>query len=86
MNKTVIKVVSAALAMSMVLSISACKKKNSSGGKEKSRSGEKIDANAPWFDGKEIKIENAYDTSRAVDYVSQRLAGVDDDYIVINEE
>ena len=83
MNKTFVKTLSAALAVSMVLSVAACQKKNNSSGREKSRSGHKIDAGAPWFDANDIQVEAFYDKSRKLEYISQRLAGADDKYLVL---
>ena len=83
MNKTFVKTLSAALAVSMVLSVAACQKKNNSSGREKSRSGQKINAGTPWFDANDIQVEPFYDKSRKLEYISQRLAGADDKYLVL---
>ena len=82
MKNISVKAVSAVLAASMLFSVAACNKKNNSG-REKSRSGSKISADSPWFDTRSIDFDIGLDSSREVDYTYQRLAGADENYIVV---
>jgi len=83
MNKLPEKVLSVALAASMVLSFAACAKKGGSSGRQQSSSGKKISADTPWFEGREVNIDVDIDTSKPLEYTYSRLAGVDDNYIVV---
>ena len=56
MKKNSVKIMSLFLAASFVLPIAACNKKGSKA-REKSRSGQKITADSPWFDSNIVKIE-----------------------------
>ena len=81
MKTTSVKIVSAALAASMALSVAACSKQ--SGSKGESHSGKKITADMPWFDGEVKKIEPDIDTSKPLEYSYSELAGIDSDYLYV---
>lgn len=80
MNKMPVKVVSLALAVSMLMPLAACGKKKAKNG---SRSGVKITADMPWYDAKKLDVEVELDQSQKVEYTYNRLAGADDDYLVV---
>ena len=79
MNKLAIRLIASALAVSMIMPLAACKKKAKNG----SRSGTKITSDSPWYDTKVIEVDVELDTSRTIEYTYKRLAGADDDYMVI---
>ncbi len=87
MKRTAIKITSAFLAASMALSFAACSSQNKKGGGssagQESRSGKKISADMPWFDGKVLNVDIPFDKSREVEYTYPMLAGVDENYIVV---
>ena len=83
MKNLKVKVLSAALAASMVLSVAACNKKGSSSSRAKSRSGTKITSDTPWFDAKTFNVDAGFDSGREIEYTYQRLTGADDQYIII---
>ena len=84
MKKLSVKAVSMVLALSMLGSLAACKKK---GGdtitNDTSRSGEKITEDTPWFDSKITDVEIDVDSSREVDYTYQQLIGADDKNVIL---
>ena len=93
MKKLTVKIASAMLAATMALSFAACNNNGGKGlfnggnsssgsGKDKTRSGQKISADTPWFDSKLIDVNIPVDDSRDIEYTYPRLAGVDDKYIV----
>ena len=83
MKNIPVKLVSCALAASMLLSVAACNKKNNSSSRDKSHSGQKISADTPWYDSKLVTLDVDFDNSKEVDYTYPRLAGVDKDNIVV---
>lgn len=83
MSKLLLKTTSVALVASMALSFAACNKSNKSGDRAESHSGKTIDANSPWFDSKVTPVDIPLDDSQTVEYTYPRLAGVDDNYIVV---
>ena len=97
MNRLPVKIMSVAMAASMMLSVAACSKGsgNSSGGgifgggnsgsgsNASSRSGEKITKDMPWFESKVIEPDNVIDSGKPVEYTYSRLAGSDKDNILI---
>ena len=85
MKKNSVKIMSLFLAASFVLPIAACNKKGSKA-REKSRSGQKITADSPWFDSNIVKIEPIKPETqkgKKVEYTYQMLAGLDENYIAI---
>ena len=85
MKRISVKILSLILAASVALPIAACNKKGSKA-REKSRSGQKITADSPWFDSNIVLIPPAKLESKkgkTVEYTSQMLAGLDDNYIAI---
>ena len=86
MKKISVKAVSVVLAVSMLGSLAACKKKK--GGddtitNDTSRSGEKITDDTPWFDSKILDVDIEYDTSREIEYTYQQLIGADDKNVIV---
>ena len=79
MNKLAIRLIASALAVSMIMPLAACKKKAKNG----SRSGTKITSDSPWYDTKVIDIDIELDPDRSIEYTYKRMAGADDDYMVI---
>ena len=76
----------------MLLSAASCSKQGKSGrnsgsgsgsSRSESRSGDKVSADTPWFEGNIIDVDIPYDESRPVEYTYPRLAGIDDKYIVV---
>ena len=82
MKKLPIKVVSCALIAALVLPMAACNK-NKGKQREKSRSGEKIAADSPWFNSSIKTFKPEVDTKKALEYVSQTLIGSDDKYFAV---
>ena len=82
MKKLPIKVLSCALIAALVLPMAACNK-NKGKAREKSRSGEKIAADSPWFDSSIKTFKAEVDSKRSLEYVSQTLVGTDDKYYAI---
>ena len=80
MNKFAIRIIASALAVSMIMPLAACGKKKAKNG---CRSGVKITADMPWYDAKKLDVEVELDQSQKVEYTYNRLAGADDDYIVV---
>lgn len=88
MKNTPIKLVSVALAASMMLSIAACNKKGGgsgfgSGSKEGSHSGKKIAADSPWYDSTRVDLNIDIENERDVEYSYQELAGMDKDHLYV---
>ena len=82
MKKLQIKVLSCALIAALVLPMAACNK-NKGKQREKSRSGEKIAADSPWFNSSIKTFKPEVDTKRSLEYVSQNLVGSDDKYYAV---
>ena len=81
MHKLSVKAVSVTLILTMALSAAACGKKGSGNGK--SRSGETITADSPWFNTKIFHFDPELDGSKKVNRMSQRLLEIDDDKLLI---
>lgn len=83
MKKIPVKILSLVLAVSVALPIAACNKSKKS--RAKSRSGEKITADSPWFDGEVISVKTTVPEKKdmKVEYTSDQLAGVDENYIAV---
>ena len=82
MNRKVLKTISAFLAVSVVLPFAACKKKDPA--KQEKRSGQKITADAPWFNSKHVEFDVALDPSRNIESYIQNVLGIDDKWILVN--
>ncbi len=80
MKKICLKIIAAGLVLAMGASIAACGKK---GGDRKSRSGEKISANSPWFNADPITVDIGLESGRAVDYLYHTLIGADKEKILV---
>lgn len=95
MKKLPIRIMSAAMVASLMLSFSACSK--SGGGSmgfgggsgsgtvtaDQRRSGAKITADSPWFDAKKLDIDNTLNVSKPVEYTYKSLGGIDKDRMII---
>lgn len=85
MKNTAVRLVSAALVVAMALSFAACDKDK--GGttqiQNKSRVGQKIAEDSPWFDSVKTVIKPEIGASKNVKYTNSVLAGADDKNIVI---
>jgi len=81
MNKNILKIVSAGLVFAMVLPAASCGQKGGSG--KKSRSGDKVSSDTPWFESRELNIDLDLDPAREVEYSYQTLSGADKDRVVI---
>ena len=82
MKNITVKLMSCALAASIMFSIASCANKGPSD-TEGSRSGKKITADTPWYETKPVDIEIDLDDSREVEYTYPTLAGADEKYIVV---
>lgn len=83
--KNSVKILSLVLAVSVALPMAACNKKGSKG-REKSRSGQKITADSPWFESETVTLPpSKLETKKGmkVDNTYQMLAGVDENYIAV---
>ena len=87
MKKIPIKLISVALAASMMLSIAACNKKGGSGfgsgSKDTSHSGKKIAADSPWYNSTKVDVDIDIETDRELEYTYQELAGIDKDHLYV---
>ena len=95
MKKLPIRIMSAAMVASIMLSAAACS--NGQGGSgissglsglagtstDQKRSGVKISADSPWFEATSFNVGINYDTSRPIDYTYQRMAGIDKDKFLV---
>lgn len=75
MKKLSQRIICAALVLGMALPFAACGKKNGSGS---THSGQKIAADAPWFDTKVLKVDLGIKTDKTVSAFFSRLAAMDD--------
>lgn len=82
MRKLPIKAVACALIVAMVLPMAACGKKKGKS-REKSRSGEVIKADSPWFDSMVKSYKPEVDSKKSLEYVSQQYIGSDDKSFVV---
>ena len=84
MKRLLLKTTSVVLVASLALSFAACSKNNKGGSdRAESRSGKTISADSPWFDGKLTDVDIPIDNNMEVEYTYPRLAGVDDNYVVV---
>lgn len=87
MNRRVLKVVSALLAVAIVLPMAACnKKKNNQNPQnpQKKRSGTKITEDTPWFDSMQYDLTPPLDKTKETEHIQQWLVGYDDKYLVVS--
>ena len=80
MNRVTVKALSVTLILAMSLSAASCGKKS---GSTKSRSGETIKADSPWFNTKTIHFDPELDGTKEVDRITQRLLGIEDNRMLI---
>ena len=78
MNKNAVRIVSALLAISIMLPIAACNKK-----KSEKRSGEKITADTPWFDCSSFVVEPPIDISKELLVMQQSLLYYDAEKLLV---
>ena len=76
MKKLSQRIICAAIVLCMALPFASCGKKNGSGGK--TRSGQKIAEDAPWFDSKVLKVDLGFETGRQLMTYMSKLAAMDD--------
>ncbi|MDY6338894.1 MAG: hypothetical protein SPL61_04595 [Saccharofermentans sp.] len=76
MKKLSQRIICAAIVLCMALPFGSCGKKNGSGGK--TRSGQKIAEDAPWFDSKVLKVDLGFETGRQLMTYMSKLAAMDD--------
>ena len=87
MNRRVLKVVSALLAVAIVLPMAACnKKKNNQNPQnpQKKRSGTKITEDTPWFDSMQYDLTPPLDKTKETEHIQQWIVGYDDKYLVVS--
>ena len=82
MKKLPIKALACALIAAMVLPMAACGKKKGTS-REKSRSGEIIKADSPWFDSMVKSYKPEVDSKKTLEYASQQYIGSDDKYFAV---
>lgn len=82
MKKLPIKALACALIAAMVLPMAACGKKKGNS-REKSRSGEVIKADAPWFDSMVKTYKPEVDSKKTLEYANQQYIGSDDKYFAV---
>ena len=80
MYRVTVKALSVTLILAMSLSAASCGKKS---GSTKSRSGETIKADSPWFNTKTIHFDPELDGTKEVDRITQRLLGIEDNRMLI---
>lgn len=82
MKRIPIKVLSCTLIAAMVLPMAACNKSNSKK-REKSRSGQVIAADSPWFNSTTRSFKADVDPKKTLEYASQQYVGSDDKYFAL---
>ena len=82
MKKLPIKVMSCALIAAMVLPMAACNKNNGKK-REKSRSGEIISADSPWYNSTTRSFKPETDPKKTLEYASQQIIGSDDRFFAL---
>ena len=82
MKRIPIKVLSCALIAAMVLPMAACNKSNGKK-REKSRSGQVISADSPWFNSTTRSFKADVDPKKTLEYASQQYVGSDDKYFAL---
>ena len=82
MKRIPIKVLSCTLIAAMVLPMAACNKSNSKK-REKSRSGQVISADSPWFNSTTRSFKADVDPKKTLEYASQQYVGSDDKYFAL---
>ena len=81
MKKVTGKLISAMLAAFVLVSAASCSY-NAPVNEGKSRSGEKVDPDTPWYNAKVTDILPALDKSKQIDYTYNRLVGSDENFFV----
>ena len=84
MKKLSQRIICAAVVLCMALPFASCGKKNGSGGK--TRSGQKIAEDAPWFDSKVLKVDLGFETGRQLMTYMSKLAAMDDKNMYVISE
>ena len=87
MKSYYMKLLTAALSASMVLSvtagITACNKEADKNDPDRSHSGMKISDSSPWYEAKEFKVDLGLEEGRDIDISTSKFIGCDDKYIYI---
>ena len=84
MKRNILKVTSAILVISLMLPLASCKKDNSKGGTGKGRSGQKIEADTPWFDSRKLEFDAGLDPNKKIENINYSMIGCDDEkYIML---
>lgn len=81
--KTPCKILTFALAASMIMPLAACSKKKTDEGTAKSRSGQKISEDSTWFDAEQIVLKLTPENDRDIDYIFHEFAGSDEKYMAV---
>ena len=85
MNKKTIRMMSALLAISLMLPISACNKdKVKDTDKTEKRSGMKITSDMPWYNCSSYVVDAPVDTSRKLEMLEMALIGCDEKRILVH--
>lgn len=69
--------------LSMMLTAASCTKKGGKKGTGKSRSGQKIEADSPWYDYERFDVETGISNGDTEKISSSLFAGINDKYIVV---
>lgn len=87
MKSYYMKLLTAALSASMVLSvtagITACNKEADKNDPDRSHSGMKISDSSPWYEAKEFKVDLGLEEGREIDISTSKFIGCDDKYIYV---
>ena len=84
MKRNILKVTSAILVISLMLPLASCKKDNSKGESGKGRSGQKIEADTPWFDSRKLEFDAGLDPNKKIENINYSMIGCDDEkYIML---
>ena len=76
--KSLTKVAAVMLAASILFSMAACNK-----GGSKSRSGQKITSDMPWFEANPFEVDNKLDPDKETEYIYSQLIGSDEKNIAV---
>ena len=78
MQRRTRRFIAAVLALSLMLSVTSCKKESS-----RKKEIRKITEDTPWFNCNAVEVEAGTAPDEVVEYAHHYLAGADDDYIVV---
>lgn len=83
MKSYYMKLLTAALSASMVLSVAACNKEADKNDPDRSHSGMKISNDSPWYEASEFKVELGLEKGREINDSTSKFTGCDDKYIYV---